>query len=249
MKAGLRIALGIAAAIAIVIVGLCAAWSLWGRHLWAPGMMGMAGQYAEKGETVSWEIQSGRTQRQEAAGTIKKESPSLLNRALTIDQIQKAVEAYIQNLGHPDLEIAEVIEFEQSFYVILREHDTGIGAMELLVDKITGEVGPEIGPNMMWNARYGTHRRGGMMMGRSGEVNVLSQEQAVEIAQRWLNVNRPGVSAEQQVDPFYGYYAIHTTENGQIEGMLSVHGTTGQVWYHFWHGAFIQMLQGTQDHD
>ena len=248
MKAGLRIALGIAAAIAIVTVGLSAVWFLWGRHLWTPGAMGMVGQYAEKGETVSWEMRSERTPEQKDLGTMQEKSSSLPNRALTINQIQKAVEAYTQNLGHPDLEIAEVMEFEQSFCVIVREHDSGIGAMELLVDKTTGAVGPEMGPNMMWNARYGMHRRGAMMMDRSGEANVLSQEQAVEIAQRWLNVNRPGVRVEREANPFYGYYTIHTIQNGQIEGMLSVHGTTGLVWYHTWHGAFIRMLEGAQDH-
>ena len=249
MKAGLRIALGIAAAIAIVTVGLSAVWSLWGRHLWAPGAMGMAGQYTETGETVSWEMQSGRTKRQEAAGTIEKESSSLPNRSLTIDQIQKAVEAYVQNLGHADLEIAEVMEFEQSFCVIVREHDTGIGAMELLVDKITGEIGPEIGPNMMWNARYGMHRRGAMMMDRTSSVNTLSEAIVVEIAQRWLDGNRPGIIVEERVDPFYGYYTIYTIKDDEIEGMLSVHSTTGQVWYHTWHGNFIQMIENEQDRD
>jgi hypothetical protein len=38
-----------------------------------------------------------------------------------------------------------------------------------------------------------------------------------------------------------GYYTIHTLRDGKIEGMLSVHGTTGQVWYHTWHGGFIRM--------
>jgi len=69
MKAGLRIAMGIAAAITIVIIGLGAVWFLWGRPLWAPGVMGMAGQYAEKGEAMSWEMRSGTTQWQEDAGT------------------------------------------------------------------------------------------------------------------------------------------------------------------------------------
>ena len=47
---------------------------------------------------------------------------------------------------------------------------------------------------------------------------------------------------EEHANPFYGYYTIHTLKDGQIEGMLSVHGTAGQVWYHIWHGRFIQMI-------
>jgi hypothetical protein len=114
--------------------------------------------------------------------------------------------------------------------------------MELLVDKETGAVGPEMGPNMMWNARYGMHGRGGMM-GGSTAVNTISDAEAAAIAQRWLDANRPGVAVEEHADPFYGYYTFHTQQDGEIEGMLSVHGTTGRIWYHTWHGAFVQMIE------
>jgi hypothetical protein len=33
-----------------------------------------------------------------------------------------------------------------------------IGALEPLVDRTTGAIGPE--PNMMWNAKYGMHLMG-----------------------------------------------------------------------------------------
>ena len=167
---------------------------------------------------------------------------------IDVEDAQRAVESAIQDLGYDGLEIAELMEFEQNFYAIVREHDTGIGAMELLVDKTTGAVVPEMGPNMMWNARYGMHRRGGMMMGRTSESNTLSEDQVVEFAQRWLDANRPGVIAEEHADPFYGYYTIHTMRDGEIEGMLSVHGTTGQVWVHSWHGDFVQMIEGEKEH-
>ena len=65
------------------------------------------------------------------------------------------------------MKIADVMEFESNFYAIVCEADTGIGAMELLVDKRTGTVGPESGPNMIWNDKYGMHG-GGMMGGGSG---------------------------------------------------------------------------------
>jgi hypothetical protein len=86
------------------------------------------------------------------------------------------------------------------------------------------------------------------MMGTVGETNTIPPEQAVEIAQRWLDINMPGVSADEHADPFYGYYTLHTLEDGAIEGMLSVHGTTGQVWYHNWHGSFIQMIEESEGH-
>ena len=162
---------------------------------------------------------------------------------LTIEQAKEAVEKYVANLDTKTLEVEEVMEFTQNFYAIVKETDTGIGAMELLVDKYAGVVGPEYGPNMMWNAKYGTHKGAACcnVGSASGEMTVKPEE-ALSIAQRWLDANRPGVTTESQADPFYGYYTIHTLKDGKVNGMLSVHGATGQVWYHNWHGDFVQMI-------
>ena len=271
MKTALRIGLGIAVAATLVIVGLSIGWSLWGRSLWAAGPFTMPGtsagaeQLGGCGRWGGW--QGGMGPGMMSRGTAPEapcaewdygtstgatDAPSS---TLTIQDAHEAVEQYVASLGYANLEVAEVMEFERNFYAIVQESDTGIGAMELLVDKWTGVVGPEMGPNMMWNGRYGhalslsngMHRRGGMM-GGSSESNVLSPEEALEVAQRWLNTYRYGVTVEEHADPFYGYYTIHTLEDGEIEGMLSVHGTAGQVWYHTWHGEFIQMIESGKDH-
>ena len=44
-----------------------------------------------------------------------------------------------------------------------------------------------------------------------------------------------------EIAPFYGYYTIELEKDGQIVGMLSVNGYDGQVFYHTWHGVFIEM--------
>jgi hypothetical protein len=56
--------------------------------------------------------------------------------------------------------------------------------MELMVDMDTGAVGPEPGPNMMWNGRYGMMGSGHGMMGnfRTGDMR-LSAEEAQQVAQ------------------------------------------------------------------
>lgn len=156
---------------------------------------------------------------------------------------QADVERYVQSLGNSNLEVTEVMEFERNYYAIVAEKDTGIGAMELLVDKSTGAVGPEMGPNMMWNAKYGMMGRSGMMGGyATGQMTVSAQE-ATAIAQRWLDSNMPGRTAGDP-DAFYGYYTFHFLKDGKIDGMLSVNGSTGDVWYHNWHGAFIAGTEG-----
>lgn len=165
--------------------------------------------------------------------------------SLTLDDAQAIAEQYMVAYGAPDLEIAEIMQFSNNFYVEVHETSTGIGAMELLIDPVSGAVHPEPGPNMMWNAKYGHMAQGGMgMMGgfrlRGGGMTV-SADEAIAAAQDWLDANLPGVMAGDEAEPFYGYYTIHTLTDGEISGMLSVNGSTGQVWYHNWHGDFVEM--------
>ncbi len=164
----------------------------------------------------------------------------------SLEEVEAIVRAYVEGLGYTGMEVTEVMEFERNYYAIVAEQDTSIGAMELLVDKDSGAIGPEPGPNMMWNAKYGMMgRRGGMMgmMGSyaSGEMT-LSPQEAEEVAQRWLETNLPG-RTPGEADEFYGYYTFHFFNDGQIEGMLSVHGSSGEVWYHSWHGDFVTMTE------
>jgi len=198
---------------------------------WGPGMMGEA-----------WGRGRG-------AGTWGDGAVCPLSGSSTTGQtgsIEEAVDAfaaYLAGLGYPDLALEEVMEFEENYYAIAVEPDTGTGALELLLDKDTGALGPEPGPNMMWNARYGMHGRGGMMGWAVSEENTLSGDEAVALAQDWLDQQHPGEVTEGHADPFYGYYTIHTLRDGEIAGMLSVHGRTGQIWYHTWHGDFVQMIE------
>jgi hypothetical protein len=81
---------------------------------------------------------------------------------------------------------------------------------------------------------------GGRRGRQAGQMSV-TPERARDIAQGWLDKFLPGTSAAQQADAFYGYYTIHVMKEGQVYGMLSVNGYTGDVWYHNWHGDFIDM--------
>lgn len=160
-------------------------------------------------------------------------------RSFNMDQAFNIAERYLKSLNTPDLAIGEIMEFEQNFYVIYYEQSTEIGAFEMLIDRTTGRIFPEYGPNMMWNTKYG---HGGMMGGwsqpPSGQMPINHSE-ALSIAQNYLNEVYPGTIAEDP-HPFYGYYTIHVEKNGEIYGMLSVNGYDGETWYHNWHGTYIQ---------
>ncbi|MBO0871321.1 MAG: hypothetical protein J2P15_22430, partial [Micromonosporaceae bacterium] len=124
----------------------------------------------------------------------------------------------------------EVIWFANGFYVELKDGG-GASATEVIVDPGTGAVALEPGPAMMWNTRYGMHRFTG--------ATSVSAVQAQQIAAAWVGANLPGRRVlAPEVYP--GYYTMETgTVGGTVNGMLSVNASTGQVWYHSWHAAFI----------
>ena len=154
---------------------------------------------------------------------------------LTIEEVQAKLESYLAD--DLDLELAEIMEFEQNFYAAVLEKDTGRGAMELLVDPFSGSIFPEHGPNMMWNEKYG-HMGG--WYATTGDA--LSLDEAAAAAQVELDKQIPGAQVEGMGIAFYGYYTFDYTIDGQIAGMLSVHNN-GQTWLHTWHGNFMSEVE------
>ena len=152
---------------------------------------------------------------------------------ITPEQAEKAILDYLSYIGDDNLGIREIMKFQYNYYAIVEEKNTGKGAFELLVDRRTGLVTPEPGPNMMWNLKYGHHS-----LGYAAE-NKITEKEAVDIAQRYIAAFTPGWRADEHADEFYGYYTLHTLDaEGRITGMLSVNGFTGEVWFHSWHGAY-----------
>jgi len=151
---------------------------------------------------------------------------------------------YVASINNPDLAVKEIEEYTANFYVQVAEKSTGIGAFELLVDKYTGSIYPEMGPNMMWNTKYGMMRGGilGGIFGAPTATMPVNATAAKAYAQQFLNAYYPGTVAEE-VFAFYGYYHVMVQLNGNDYGMLSVNGYTGQGWFHTWHGTFIQELK------
>src|SRR5215212_3204064 len=161
-------------------------------------------------------------------------------------------QAVSNNYGDPNLEVKDVMEFANNYYAQVRESDTGIGAMELLINKQTGRLYPEPGPNMMWNTKYGMMGStgssyggmmgpgGGGMMGQGGPNDTagmmggfyspsqasptdqlpITPEDATQIAKDYISRNSLGTDTETP-DQFYGYYTVHTKQNGEVNGMLS----------------------------
>ncbi len=171
---------------------------------------------------------------------------------ITFDKAVEAAQRYLTSYNNADpstssgqaMRLSEVMEFDNNFYALVTEQSTGVGAFELLVNRYTGAVQPEPGPNMMWNTKYGP--MGGMMggvMGGAGNQQAgpmtVTVAQARATAQQWLDANQPGAKLADDEMQFHGYYTMDFLKDGKTAGMLSVNGYSGQVWYHTWHGNFI----------
>lgn len=185
---------------------------------------------------------------------------------VTVDQARAVAEKYLANLKNDDLKIAEIMIFDNNAYVLVKEASTGLGAFELLVDSLSQTAYPEHGPNMMWNLKYGAlnHQsmmgnNSGMMGGSGGMMNMMSgyawddttpadissnmtitSEQAIQIAQKYLDTNITGATTASDPTQFYGYYTLDFEKEGKAAGMLSVNGYSRQVFLHPWHGTFIE---------
>ena len=186
-----------------------------------------------------WGMGSGMMGRGSSANTGNYSNNSV---PLTSEQAVEAARQYLTGYENPDLILTEIMEFTDNFYVEVEENGADVRTFELLIDRYTGVVYPEPGPNMMWNTKYG--HMGGMMSGwRSwqGELMPVTSEQALDLAQEWLDQYIPGTSTAEDADAFFGYYTIHVLKDARVYGMLSVNGNTGEVWYHTWHGNFIEM--------
>jgi hypothetical protein len=172
---------------------------------------------------------------------------------LSINQALDAANRYLDDYGNSDLKVKEVMEFTNNYYVRVDEQSSSAGALELLVNRNSGTVTPEPGPNMMWNTKYGAAGScgsagsmmfGGMMAGRYENNTAattdmpVKKNEARDRAQRFLDSQLAGARADDP-DTFYGYYTIEIEKDGRILGMLSVDGYNGRVWWHSWHGAYL----------
>ena len=158
---------------------------------------------------------------------------------ISINQATDIAQTYVASLNNPDLKVTEVEEYQNNFYVVVGEKSTDNGAFELLINKVTGVITPEMGPNMMWNTEY-IFGNGwcNWVRGTITATPTVTADQAQAYAQQYLNAYLLGTTTGD-ITAFPGHYTIEVLNNGTPYGMLSVNSFTGQVWYHTWHGVFI----------
>lgn len=76
---------------------------------------------------------------------------------ISIDQALARARQYLATYQNADLVTLEILEFSAAYYVVVGDRRSGKGAFPLVVDPVTGNVRPEMGPTMMWNTAYGIY--------------------------------------------------------------------------------------------
>jgi hypothetical protein len=175
---------------------------------------------------------------------------------LSVAEAQAAVQTFIKDSGLDNLAVGEVMVFDNHAYVVIEDTATGQGAFEVLVDPVRQVVHLEFGPSMMWNTTYGMHGttplfERGMMAGRGDfgpktittDATPLTEAEAREKALAYLQQAYPDQTLSATAEAFPGYFTFDVETDSKTVSMLSVNAYTGQVWYHTWHGAFVEMSE------
>lgn len=171
----------------------------------------------------------------------------VVGQRMTIDQVEELVKDYLRDLDDSNIQVEEIIEFANDFYVRFSEKDTGINAFVALVDPYTGRMYAGHHPDKFWNTKYrGESYR--ESRGRPESIDWPSGPMTITEEQAWSNAQRAilGYIPEGEigsVEPFYGYYTIPILQQGNVVGLVSINGYTGTVCYEACHGSVLGRVE------
>lgn len=151
-----------------------------------------------------------------------------------------AVENFIST-ARSSLQISDVWEY-QSVYKVELVDTAGQKAFDVLADKLTGTVTPEMGFSLMMNASWGKQL---MMTPKFAKKPVVTPEAAATAVTAFIAKNAGVINytiAAPEVYP--GYYKFHTTDASGNPGMdIMVNGYSGRIWMNTQLGAPIGKIQ------
>jgi hypothetical protein len=148
----------------------------------------------------------------------------MTNPITNAEEARAAIQSFIDASGS-SLEISELWEYGTVYMAELSDLN-GAMAFDVMADKFTGAVGPEMGLSMMMNASYGN---GIYKKVKFGKKLTVSEEQATAIAQDFVNANGLGYTLGTPED-YPGYYKFHTTDSHGFGLEIMVNGYNGAIW-------------------
>jgi len=251
---------------ALAGVGASVAWAVaGGGSAWGPGagmgpgmMSGRAG--GTSGSPVS-SIAAARTKAQSYADTLGLRTSEVMQFErnfyvkLVDTQGNAATEVLVDpQTGFVSLEYGPAMMWNTKYGMMTGGHTAGttmIGPGSMMPSSgIPKSSAGMMGGGMM--GAVGGSSVGPIMSGAAGSrmgpvapakpaTAPVSIAAARSLAQQYLDANQSGVKVESGGDSFPGYFTFETLKDGKITGMISVNATSGAVWPHWWHGAFVDM--------
>jgi len=151
----------------------------------------------------------------------------ILNPISSPAEARAVIEDFIA-ASNSSLQISELWEYETVYKAELSDVN-GEKAFDLLADKFTGAVGPEMGLHMMRNASYGK----GLYKVPTFKRNLnITPDEATLYAQDFVDKNGlEYVLGSPEIYP--GYYKFHTTVttvSGPFGMDILVNGYNGKIW-------------------
>lgn len=139
------------------------------------------------------------------------------------------------------LTISHVWEYQTVYKAELAD-TTGQLAFDVVADKLTGNVLPEMGLSMMMNASWGRQLQ---MTPGFGKKLTLTPDDAVTAAMAFVSKNAAVINYNLGTPETYpGYYKFHTTDTSGKPGLdIMVNGYNGGIWMNTQLGAPIGQVQ------
>jgi hypothetical protein len=192
-----------------------------GRHMGGgigSGMMGAGSMVSDMmGNTISYGYQD------------------ILEPTDTPDEARLAIQAFL-DFSNSGLQISELWEYATVYKAELSDA-AGAKAFDLIVDKFTGAVSPEMGFSMMMNASYG---KGLYNVPKFRKNLAITPDQATSNAQDFVAKNGLGYTLVTPPEVYPGYYRFHTTLTSGTSSSLGmdimVNGYNGGIWINTLYG-------------
>ena len=156
-------------------------------------------------------------------------------------EAKAAFEAFI-NSSNSNLQISEIWEYGTIFKAELSD-TSGVRAFDLIADKFTGAVMPEMGMSMMLNASYG---KGLYRTSRFPASLSLTPDAAKTQAQSFLDTNSLHYTLGTP-ETYPGYYKFHTTGSSGFGPDIMVNGYDGGIWMNTLYGLPVAVTKLTRN--
>lgn len=226
------------------VVTMCAAGS--SHAMMTPTASGMGGVMSNAGVAAGAGYGMKGAGGMKAGMLLRTMNNSYLDLLAPITTPQDAVTA-VQNFistAKSSLQVSAVWEYKSVYKAQLTDAN-GQMAFDVVADKLTGAVTPEMGFSLMMNASWGKQLQ---MTPRFGRKLVLTADEATTAAQAFVSKNAAVINYNLAAPETYpGYYKFHTTDSATGNpGMdIMVNGYNGKIWMNTQLGAPLSAVPYT----